>query len=64
MSEIEPEIVIQDRPQISVTRRSDGLIEILTARIGDDFQMVEHDSVLIPPDCAREVGEALLRLAE
>lgn len=64
MVDIEPLLVIQDRPQISVAKRSDGIIEIMTARIGDDFTVVEHDSVLIPPDCAKEVAEALLQLAE
>lgn len=60
----EPELVILGRPQISVEKRRDGMIEISTAGVSGDFRNVEIESVQIPPDCAREIAEALLALAE
>ncbi len=61
---IDPVLVIQDRPQIAIIQHPSGVIEITTARIADDFSTVENETIFIPLDCAREVGETLLKLAE
>lgn len=60
----EPELVILPRPQISVTQISGDELEITVSGISDDFNNVEINDVRIPIDCARQVANALLSIAQ
>lgn len=61
----QPELVIQARPQISVTLTNAGdEIEIATAGIDDSFNNVEMKEVFIPLESAREVAEAILSILD
>lgn len=57
-------LVVSHRPQISVELNSHGEIVISTASISDSFDDVEIDHVRFPIECAREIADALYRLAE
>jgi hypothetical protein len=57
-------LVVSHRPQISVELNNQGEIVISTASISDSFESVEIDHVRFPIECAREIADALYRLAE
>ncbi|MHB9838491.1 hypothetical protein Q8F57_027055 [Paraburkholderia terrae] len=57
-------LIVPMRPQISVELTSHGDIVIHTATIADDFENVELKDIRFPVECAREIAEELIRLAD
>lgn len=57
-------LVINQRPQISVTIDPKGEVLINTSRIHDDYASVEHDSVRLPWDDLPAVIEALQKVVD
>ena len=55
-------LVVSLRPQISVEMTEHGDIVIATSAISDDFSTVEHEEVVFPADCGKEVAKAILNL--
>lgn len=55
-------LVIHDRPQISVEMEMDGTVTISLARIGDDFQSVQIDTIAMPAECVKDVAQAMLKI--
>lgn len=63
MTEKEGGLVVESRPQISVSISDTGNIVIDVSSIGDDFEHVEIKCVEFPAECASVVAKALLELA-
>lgn len=63
MSEEKDYLVILPRPQISVSKVLPDTVQIVVTGVSDDNQRVELNEVAFPVECAREVGEALLKIA-
>lgn len=61
-SRSEPTLVIQERPQISVTLNACDEVEIVTSRIDESFERVEHSDVAIPLCDIPEVARALIAI--
>lgn len=62
--ETQPELVIQARPQVIIEYNDADEITISTSRIGDDFERVEHETVVIPGCDLDAVMEALQQIRE
>lgn len=57
-------LLIEDRPQISIEVDPTGTVLVGTARIGDDFQRVEHEHVRVPFQDLPAVIEALQKVVD
>lgn len=56
-------LTILPRPQVSVYVNKDGDVSISVVAVSEDNQRVEHEIAVFPTECAREVGEALIAIA-
>jgi hypothetical protein len=64
MDDLAITLVINQRPQISVYVDPKGSVSINTARIHDDFERVEHESVSLPWGDLPAVIEALQKVVD
>lgn len=57
-------LVLEARPEIQVFVAKNERISIVVHEIREDMDGVTSDVVQIPIDCAQQVGEALIKIAE
>lgn len=64
MPEPKDVLTILPRPQISVTLTSQLDVEISVIGISENNERIVMNEVVFPVECAREIGQALLKIAD